>query len=112
MSFGKGPSSEPQFFGNQVPLAEKAIDEIARRVLGGGPSPVADQRAAREREGIIQESRRAGFSEKDPITQRKLASVAKVRQQTEAAQETQLLQFLLSPQGAASGGGFNVGLGK
>ncbi len=103
MSVGGSKSSGSQdlfFFNGQTDLAEAAIQDIGRRVFGGGPSVAAESQAIRGEERVRQQSARSGFSANDPITQRKLAIVEGQRQMSESQQRDQLIATLLNPAGS------------
>lgn len=113
MGFGRQQGTKPTFFEGQEENAARAMQDIAAQILGGAPSAGAQAAANRSTQATVQSAARAGFSEKDPITQARLSAVESSRIGAEEGQRNQLLQFLLSPSGQAGGGGFNVsGLGK
>ena len=111
-SFQKQSGGRQVFFEGQEEFAGQAIADIAREVLGGGPSFGAQQTANRNKQDIIRESARSGFSEKDPITQRRLQIGQQQTVNAQAANRNQLLNFLFSSAGSGGGGGFGIGLSK
>lgn len=109
MGFQKSQGTKPYFFEGQQDFGGQAIADIASQILGGAPSAAAQAAANRSTQATTMSAAKAGFSERDPITQARLAAVESQRIGAEEGQRNQLLQFLLNPAGSSGGtSGFQI----